>query len=142
MAAVAAALVTATAVMTCAAVFYRFVLESSLGWPEEVAGLLLVWISFIGAYVATRENGHISFSMLVQSLPAAVRKIIETMVDVILVVFFAVLTYQSVRMIRAVGQTEIETLDVPRGYFMVVLPLSASALVIAYLLRLIRRWER
>jgi TRAP-type C4-dicarboxylate transport system permease small subunit len=141
MKAVAAILVAATAVMTCAAVFYRFVLESSLGWPEEVAGLLLVWISFIGAYVATRENGHISFSLFVQRLPRAARKFVETMVDIILLVFFAVLAFQSIRMIGAVGHTEIETLDIPRGYFMAVLPISALALVVAYLLRLIRRTE-
>ena len=38
----AALIVAATALITCIAVFFRSVLHSSLPWPEEISGYLLV----------------------------------------------------------------------------------------------------
>lgn len=37
--------------LTIAQVFFRFALNSPLVWSEELARLLLVWVTFIGAAV-------------------------------------------------------------------------------------------
>ncbi|MEX2552025.1 MAG: TRAP transporter small permease, partial [Actinomycetota bacterium] len=65
----AVTLVAASAILTCTAVFFRYVLNAALSWPEEVVGFLLVWLSFAGAYLALRRDAHISFGMLVDAMP-------------------------------------------------------------------------
>ena len=37
-------------------VFCRFVLNFSLSWGDEVAMMLMVWLTFLGAAVGMRDN--------------------------------------------------------------------------------------
>lgn len=48
----------AMALVVAANVFCRFVLHASLYWGDEVAQIMLVWLTFLGAAVAVRDNQH------------------------------------------------------------------------------------
>jgi TRAP-type C4-dicarboxylate transport system permease small subunit len=141
MAALAAALVAATAVVTCLAVFFRSVVGASLPWPEELTGNLLVWTSFAGAYLAARERGHIAFDLLVDKLPGFGRRLLLSVNDLLLIGFFALLGWLAWRAIAVVGRTPLETLPVPRGVFMAAIPVGAAALIVAFAVRLVARWR-
>ena len=39
-------------------VFCRFVLQFSLSWADELAQILLVWLTFLGAAIGIREKAH------------------------------------------------------------------------------------
>lgn len=142
MAAVAAALVATTALVTCLAVFFRSVVGASLPWPEELTGNLLVWTSFAGAYLAARERGHIAFDLLVNKLPKLLRRVLLSINDLMLIAFFGLLAALAWRAISVVGRTPLETLPLPRGLFMAAIPVCAVALIIAYAVRLVARWRR
>lgn len=49
-------------------VVYRYVLNDPLAGSEEIGRLALVWITFVGAAVATRDNMHIRIDYFVQRL--------------------------------------------------------------------------
>jgi TRAP-type C4-dicarboxylate transport system permease small subunit len=49
-------------------VFCRFVLGFSIYWGDELAQVLLVWLTFLGAAVATREYAHYAFNYLLSNL--------------------------------------------------------------------------
>lgn len=137
----AASIVAATAVVTCLAVFFRSVIGASLPWPEELSGHALVWTSFLGAYLAARENRHISFDLLVDKLPERPRRIVLTVGELLVIGFFGLLIYESVRMIRVVGSTPLQTIEVPVGVFMAALPVCGAGLIIALLARIYTRWR-
>jgi TRAP-type C4-dicarboxylate transport system permease small subunit len=141
MAVLAAALVATTAVVTCLAVFFRSVVGASLPWPEELSGNLLVWTSFAGAYLAARGRGHIAFDLLVNKLPPAGRRVTQSVNDLVLIGFFALLAWLAWRAISVVGGTPLETLPLPRGLFMAAIPVCAMALIVAVAVRLVRRWS-
>lgn len=136
----AASIVAMTAIVTCVAVFFRSVIGASLPWPEELSGHALVWTSFLGAYLATRDYKHISFDLLVERLPAFSLKWVQTITDVFVIGFFALLIYQSAKMIRVVGHRELETIGVPVGLFMAALPVCGAAIILALCIRIIERW--
>lgn len=140
MAAAAALLIATTAVVTCLAVFFRSVVGASLPWPEELSGNLLVWTSFVGAYVAARANGHIAFDLLVDKFPPGMRKIVLTLNDIILVGFFALLVSLSYKAISIVGGTSLETVPIPKGAFMAAIPVCAVAMALAVIIRAYERW--
>lgn len=138
----AAIIVAATAVITCIAVFFRSVLHSSLPWPEEITGYALVWTSFIGAYLAARDNSHIGFDLLVDKLTAPSRKLVQTFTDIVVVGFFILLIYQSTRMLSVVGNTPLQTIEViPVGVFMAALPICGVSITLALCLRITERWR-
>lgn len=141
MAAVAAMLIMATAVITCLAVFFRLVVGASLPWPEELTGNMLVWTSFVGAYLASRQRGHIAFELLVDKLSTTPRKILLTVNDVLLVGFFALLAWLSYRVISVVGGTSLQTLPIPRGVFMASIPFCSVAMILSVVIRGVERWR-
>ena len=66
-----AAIVLAFGVMIVAIglqVFYRYVLNDPLAGSEEIGRLAFVWVTFIGAVVAARDNMHIRIDYFVKRL--------------------------------------------------------------------------
>lgn len=107
---------------------------------DEVPGLLLIWIAFLGAYLAYRQGGHISFDMIVDALPSPIRRLLITATESTIMAFLIVLLVQSVRMIMVDGETEIETAEIAQGWFMLIIPLSAGLMVFALLIDIYERW--
>jgi len=138
----AAFIVAATALITCTAVFFRSVLHSSLPWPEELTGYALVWTSFLGAYLGVREDRHIAFDMFVDWLSPPKRKILQTITDLMVLAFFILLTYESIRMLRVVGNSPLSTIEaIPVGAFIVALPICGAGIILALCLRIAERWR-
>lgn len=98
---------------------------------DEVPGLLLVWVAFLGAYIAMRKEGHISFDLALESLPRAGRAIARGLNTALIAGFLVLVLWQSIRMIRISGATEIETAEIAQGWFMLILPLASVLLIIA-----------
>lgn len=65
---VAATLLVWTVVIALVQVFFRYVLNDSLSWPEEMARFAFVWFVFLGAAMVTRRARHIVIDLLPRSL--------------------------------------------------------------------------
>ena len=57
-------------------IIFRFLLNSSLVWSEELMRYLFVWLSFITASIAVREHKHISVDFVTTFMPARVNIIL------------------------------------------------------------------
>ncbi len=55
-------------------VFFRYVLNSALSWPGEVAGFVFVWFTLLGTAYLVGENAHIAFSLISSRVPDSVKK--------------------------------------------------------------------
>ena len=79
-------------------VFYRYVLESSLAWVEEVAGFILVGVITVGASVAIFEKKHIRVEILPQFFPST-RKVSDLIANVIGLMVMIVLFSLSIQFV-------------------------------------------
>lgn len=116
-----------------------FAIRDALGnivvTADEVPGLLLVWVAFLGAYLAMRREGHIAFDLIVESVSGKWRKLLQGINALLISGFLLLLLWQSIRMIRIAGATEIETAEIAQGWFMLILPIAAVLLLGAVLHR-------
>ena len=62
-------LMVAMTVSILVGVFYRYVLNSALTWPEELARYAMVWVTCLGASLALRYGEHVAVEFVVQKLP-------------------------------------------------------------------------
>lgn len=67
----------AMVVMVFANVALRYLFDSGLSASEEVARWLFVWMTFLGAALALREGGHMGAEVLVDRLPAGLRRALQ-----------------------------------------------------------------
>lgn len=78
-----------------AAVFFRFVLHSPLTWSEESARYMMVWVTFMGAGLAMKRRRHIGITFVVDRLPARMRLAVNTLAELIIIVFMGTVTWQG-----------------------------------------------
>jgi TRAP-type C4-dicarboxylate transport system permease small subunit len=66
------------------AVFTRYVLNSAASWPEPLAILLTIVLTFIGAAAAYRLNLHMSISYFADKLPPPGRTLLNLVVQLLM----------------------------------------------------------
>lgn len=62
-------------------VFTRYVLNSASSWPEPMAILLMIWLSFLSAIVCYREHLHIAVGMLPNALTGMPRTLLGITIE-------------------------------------------------------------
>src|SRR5215213_5279139 len=85
------ALIGAIVVITLASVWWRYVLNAPLAWPEQVSRILFVWISFVGAAVLYRERLHVAIDMFMAPLPRAARSAVGWAIELLILAFNLIL---------------------------------------------------
>src|SRR3979411_3565725 len=65
-------------------VFTRYVLNSAASWPEPLAVLLTIVLTFIGAAAGYRLNLHMSVSYFADQLPATLRTLLDLVVQMLI----------------------------------------------------------
>jgi len=66
------------------AVFTRYVLNSAASWPEPLAVLLTIVLTFIGAAAGYRLNLHMNVSYFADQLPARYRALLDVVVQLLM----------------------------------------------------------
>lgn len=64
----------AMCVMVFGNVVLRHVFDSGINTSEELSRFAFIWLTFLGAVVVARENGHLGVDMLVDRLGAKARR--------------------------------------------------------------------
>lgn len=119
-------------------VFYRYVLNHPLSWSEEVTRLMIVWLSFVGAYAAMRENKHIGFDLLVASFPDWLKRLTALFGQVLIAVFLVVVVWEGfIFSYEFLGVTMPYT-NIPIGWFYYsVFPVSGILMLAQMILNII-----
>ena len=67
--------------------FYQVIIRNfwytSLVWGDELSRHLVLWVSFIGASLATRERKHIKIDVITRTVPPGVRIWLELFLDIV-----------------------------------------------------------
>src|SRR5215218_10550344 len=74
-------------------VFGRYVLNSSPTWAENLALVLVLYVTLIAAAVGVRDAGHIGMESLLILLPERSRDRVEVVIHVLVGTFGAAMAY-------------------------------------------------
>ena len=83
------------ALIVSASIFFRYVLNDSITWSEEIAKYLMVWMVFVGAPVAMVESRHIAIEMFPNLFRPRIRALIFLIVNLLIVLTMAFWTYRG-----------------------------------------------
>jgi len=128
-------LVTLTAIVVVAVVYRR--LGHSLVWYDEVASVLLAWLTYYGAALAALKRAHIGFSGMVDSFEPRLRVAVVLFGEACVIAFFALLAWTGWRVLDVLEGVYLISLPwVPVQLTQSVIPLGAALFIIAQLLSL------
>jgi TRAP-type C4-dicarboxylate transport system permease small subunit len=89
------------------AVFTRYVLNSAASWPEPMAVLLTIVLTFIGAAAAYRFNLHMNVSFFADKLPARFRILLDLIVQLLMALIAAFMIVWGARLVEVTWHNTI-----------------------------------
>ena len=123
------------------AVLYR-IAGDSLSWYDEVAAVLLSWVTYYGACLAALERKHIGVDSVLLMLPAKFRLIGVVVAEAFVIGFFVLMAWAGyqVAMILA-GETLVSLTWVSVQFTQSVIPVTAVLFIICELLSIPGYWR-
>ncbi|WP_421952945.1 TRAP transporter small permease [Pelagibacterium sp.] len=138
-----AVIVASYAVITCAQVFYRFVLNDSLVWSEEIVRYGLLWGVMIGAGVAADRGAHIALAPLHGLIGnSRIAAIMDWAVTIIVVIFCAIMAYAGTSYIMQLWRMTSPATQIPMRYVFASLPTGATLIAFFFIVHTISGTHR
>ncbi|MEX0759119.1 MAG: TRAP transporter small permease subunit, partial [Tistlia sp.] len=98
-----ALLLTVIVVAIFAQVFWRYVLNEPLVWPEEAARYSFIWLSFLGLPLLLRHGEMIAVETVAAALPERVRALLQGLAGLLAVPLLVILVWQGIRLMDVVS---------------------------------------
>lgn len=110
---------------------------ASLSWYDEVASVLLAWLTYYGSALAALYREHIGFNGLINAMKPKLRIPFVILSEVIIIGFFILLAWVSVDVLRILkGDTLVSLTWVPLRLTQSVIPIGAVLFIISEILSL------
>jgi TRAP-type C4-dicarboxylate transport system permease small subunit len=91
---------------------------NQMAWTEDIGRLLLLWVCFIGASVATRENKHFVIDVFVKKLDFPLRSYFEIFCDISIIIFLIILVWETQFMVvDQMDQVMPSAIEIPLGIY-------------------------
>jgi len=115
-------------------IVYR-TLGQSLVWYDEVAAILLAWLTFYGSALAALKRAHIGFPGFVNSLEPVWRLPAVLFAELCVIGFFLLLGWMGYSILEVLATDNLVSLpSIPVSWTQSVIPIGAALFVIAELL--------
>ena len=129
-------LMVALSIEVTVGVFFRTI-GLSLAWYDEVASVMLAWLTFYGSALAALKRAHIGFPGLVNGMPPAWQLGFVLFTEVLIIGFFALLGWTGYSVLEVLATDNLVSLPwITVAWTQSVIPVSAVLIIFAELLNL------
>jgi TRAP-type C4-dicarboxylate transport system permease small subunit len=138
---VVVALMAAMFVLVVLGVGYRK-LGASLVWYDEVASIMLAWLTYYGAALAALKRAHIGFPGIVRAMPPWGRIAAFVLAEIFIIGFFVLLAWVGYQVLLVLEYDFLISLpEISTQYTQSVIPIGAALYVVAQVLSLPEAWR-
>jgi len=128
------ALMAALAAEVTAGVVFRYS-GHSLVWYDEVATILLAWVTFYGAALAVLKHAHMGVPEIVRMMSPGPRVAVAVLAQLCMLAFFVLLAWVGYSILEILASDRLVSLpEVSVAYANSVIPISAVLIVVGQLL--------
>lgn len=113
-----------------AVVFFVFIAAvmrwagSPIAWSVEIAQLLFVWLIFLGANRALRENRHIGVDFFAKRLPSRARNGLEIIIYLLILAFLLFLSWYGILLSIENSVRQISSVSISYTYISASVPIG------------------
>lgn len=115
-------------------------LMGALDWSEPFVRLLVLWLTFLGASILTRENKHIRIDLMSELLPSGWQPLRDFMLSVSCVIVSAFALKASIDYILVeMTYGSALFLSIPTWIAQAIIPIGFSTILFRFLLRTLEK---
>lgn len=116
---------------------------AALVWYDEVASVMLAWLTYYGACLAALERAHIGFPTLLRAVPPRPRLLLFAVRETLVLAFFALAAWMGWRVLLVLEGTSLVSLPwVSTQFTQSVIPVGAALFMLAEVLSIPAALER
>jgi TRAP-type C4-dicarboxylate transport system permease small subunit len=119
-------------------VVFRYVLQQPLFWSEELPRYLLIWMSFLAAALAQKNEAHINITLALTPLSPRTRRAVMVLTNVLILAFLLILVYSGSLVTRITAHHRSTALQIPMGLVYAALPVGAALMILYLVLQIVR----
>jgi TRAP-type C4-dicarboxylate transport system permease small subunit len=120
-------------------VVWRYVGGSSPRWYDEVAAIMLVWLTYYAGALAALKRGHIGVDGVLLMLPQTWRMAAAVLTEILVIAFFLLLAWTGFVVLQILGGMSLVSLRwISVQFTQSVIPIGAILFIVAQLLSMPR----
>lgn len=109
----------------------------SLVWYDEIASILLAWLTFYGSALAAVKRAHIGCPEVIAMLSPRAKLVFRIIAEALVIAFFALIAWMGYSILDVLATDSLVSLpEIPVNYIQSVLPISAVLVILAEILTL------
>lgn len=112
----------------CLQVLSRTFIGHSITWSEELSRFIMIYIVFIGASLALRNQQLIAIEFITEKVKFKTRKIMKVIINIIGIIFFGIIFLQGLDVVARVQDQVSAALQISMSYVYMALPIGAVLL--------------
>lgn len=97
-------------------VFGRYVLNATPTWVEQLALLLVCYITYLGAAVGIHENTHLGVTLFRDMMGARIGSFLKLLIDIVLAGFGLIMLIASIELVQFGWDTLLPMLNIPESF--------------------------
>ncbi|MCB9943830.1 MAG: TRAP transporter small permease subunit [Geminicoccaceae bacterium] len=113
------------------AVFFRYVLNDSLTWSEDVLLMMAIWMTFCVAPIAYRVGSNVSLDTLASRLHGRVAHGLGFMTHLLILLLLVFLAIQTIGFIQRGWQIRANTVPIQMAWIYMIMPAAFIAMILA-----------
>ena len=139
---VAAAIVLVEIAILAAGVTARYLFHTPLVWSDELASILFLWLSMLGAVVALRRGEHMRMTGLVSRVSPGARAFLEALALTASIVFLLLIFHHALDYAQEEGFIVTPALEISNAWRAAAIPTGIALMLAAALARFVRLHAR
>ena len=123
-------------------VWYRYVLDSPLPWPEEVARALMIWMMGLVAASGYRWGAFVAIEMFSDFLPNFIKVTLKLLLLALALAVLVQLFYLSLEFFQRGFRTRAASFHLPRAWIYLAMPVCFGSMLMVNIEMLMRELGR
>ncbi|MEM1044584.1 MAG: TRAP transporter small permease subunit [Pseudomonadota bacterium] len=111
-----------------AGVFFRYVLNNSLSWAEDVSLIMMVTTAFLVAPFAYRSGANVAIEILAEMLPKVLMRVTRLIINALVLWLLYRFFLESLVLIERGWAIRVNTVPIPWAYPYMMVPVAFIAM--------------
>jgi len=115
-------------------VFSRFIFNFSITWAEELIRFLCIWLTFVGAALTVRKDGHVSIDIFISLIKNDKFRAIYYVVSRLVGIAFLICLFgPAVELVQRTGNSMAASMPIKFSYIYLAVPVGIINMLWCYI---------